>query len=75
MANPSNKSEPMTEWLERLYGRTTAIQDNRCASEPFGCGGPVSMEDFEDEKSRKEYTISGLCMKCQKEIFGDGDDG
>ena len=41
---------------------------NRCVSPPAGCGGPATQ--FEDEASRREYTISGLCQKCQNEVFG-----
>jgi len=26
---------------------------------------------FRDDLSRKEYEISGLCQKCQDNIFGD----
>ena len=28
------------------------------------------MEDFRDNLSRKEYSISGLCQDCQDEFFG-----
>ena len=69
MANPSKKSQAMTDFLEAQFGRTTAIQDNVCVSPPMGCGQTVSMEDFEDEASRREYGISGLCMTCQRQIF------
>jgi phage pi2 protein 07 len=33
------------------------------------CSEPVKMEDFKDEKSRKEFGISGMCQKCQDQIF------
>jgi hypothetical protein len=36
------------------------------------CKQPVS-NDFRDEISRKEFHISGLCQKCQDEIFKDPD--
>jgi len=35
------------------------------------CGAPIRLEDFKDESSRKEFKISGLCQKCQDEIFGN----
>ncbi|MBR0059638.1 MAG: hypothetical protein IJP99_10640 [Methanobrevibacter sp.] len=35
---------------------------------PF-CGVKVSEEDFTDEISRKEFTISGLCQRCQDDFF------
>jgi len=36
---------------------------------PF-CKDAVKVEDFRDELSRKEFNISGLCQKCQDEMFG-----
>jgi transcription initiation factor IIE alpha subunit len=33
------------------------------------CQSPIHEEDFTDEISRREYSISGLCQKCQDEIF------
>ena len=27
-------------------------------------------KDFRDELSRREYKISGLCQKCQDEMYG-----
>jgi hypothetical protein len=35
------------------------------------CGDAVRMEDFRDEKSRREFGISGLCQKCQDKIFAE----
>lgn len=35
---------------------------------PF-CGKKIKQEDFRDSISMKEYTISGLCQKCQDNIF------
>lgn len=34
------------------------------------CKNPIKMEDFKDYLSRKEYSISGMCQKCQDDIFG-----
>ncbi len=39
---------------------------------PF-CGVEVDEDSFRDELSLKEYRISGLCQKCQDEMFGNGD--
>lgn len=36
---------------------------------PF-CKAHVNPEMFKDESSRGEYKISGLCQKCQDEVFG-----
>lgn len=37
------------------------------------CGAEIKMgvENFKDEPSYKEYTISGMCQKCQDEVFGE----
>ena len=35
---------------------------------PF-CNTPVTVEDFRDDLSRKEFEISGMCQKCQDSIF------
>lgn len=35
------------------------------------CGTAINeVDDFKDELSVKEYTISGMCQKCQDELFG-----
>lgn len=65
MAIPSKKSAEMEQFLEARFGRTTAILNNNCAL----CGGPAV--DFKNQLSQKEYTISGLCQKCQNETFGE----
>ena len=33
------------------------------------CDSPISNDEFTDELSRKEYDISGMCQKCQNEMF------
>jgi hypothetical protein len=33
------------------------------------CKQPISKDDFIDELSKREYKISGLCQKCQDEMF------
>lgn len=34
------------------------------------CHEPINMKDFRNELSRKEYRISGICQKCQDDVFG-----
>lgn len=34
------------------------------------CGKEIKMEDFRDQLSIKEYSISGMCQKCQDDTFG-----
>lgn len=45
------------------------VENNRCASKPFGCGMPITQ--FRDALSKKEYQISGLCQSCQDAFFDD----
>lgn len=35
---------------------------------PF-CGKDMSNPTFRDEKSRKEFSISGICQECQDDFF------
>ena len=68
MATPSRKSPELTAQLERMFGRSTAIEADRCIPPPAGCGGPAV--EFNTELSRREYSISGLCQQCQDKVFG-----
>ena len=65
---PTEKSPQIEKFLEEISGRTTAITGNVCISKPIGCGGPAIK--FRNSLSEQEYRISGLCQKCQDEIFG-----
>lgn len=67
---PSKKSEDMEKSLSHIMGfdRHEHISGNRCVPAPIGCGGEAN--EFRDEQSRREYSISGLCQKCQDSIFG-----
>jgi len=65
---PTDKSPAMEALLEETSGRTTAIIGEVCVSAPFGCGQNIG--EFKDDLSLTEYRISGLCQKCQDEIFG-----
>ena len=42
------------------------VENNKC---PF-CKKEINLSDFKNNVSIKEYHISGLCQKCQDEIFG-----
>lgn len=48
-----------------------AIDQNKCPT----CGKPVKglSSEFENDLSRKEYSISGMCQACQDSVFS-GDD-
>ena len=64
---PTIKSPEISGLLEKMAGRTTAIESNKCVRKPIGCGEPI--KGFRDELSEREYRISGLCQNCQDEIF------
>lgn len=66
MAKPSDKSPKVEGFLEKAFGRTTAIQADKCVPPPIGCGKPVT--EFKDVVSQREYAISGLCQNCQDSV-------
>jgi len=67
-----NKSPEIVKMIDKVakdaFGRTRteALSFNICVD----CGNPA--EDFNDEVSAKEYTLSGFCQECQDKVFGDG---
>jgi len=69
MATPSGKCPQIEEALDDLtssvFGRprTKSIEQNICVI----CG---NFGKFRDELSKKEFTISGMCQKCQDKVFG-----
>lgn len=74
MAKPSDKSEGLEQAMKGMFGfdRRDNIRKNECCPEPIGCGGPAV--NFKDDISRTEYTLSGLCQKCQDSVFGSSDE-
>jgi len=42
------------------------VQQGKCPS----CEQEVKPSEFRDDSSMKEYKISGVCQKCQDEVFG-----
>jgi hypothetical protein len=73
--NPSNKTAEMEQSLTGIFGfdRRDQIRANKCCPPPIGCGGPAT--SFKDNLSQREYSISGLCQKCQDKFFGDDGEG
>jgi len=69
MATPSQKTEGMEQGLIAMWGydRREYIARDQCVPSPGGCGGDAS--EFKDELSREEYTISGMCQKCQDDFY------
>jgi hypothetical protein len=68
----SEKDPKVAEVLEDFFGRSTAIQRDRCVNPPFGCGREISPADIGDWKEtvQREYSISGMCSRCQAQVFG-----
>lgn len=54
------------EMALNLFGRSLSLAKagNGCVF----CGKPATT--FKDERSQREYNISGLCQSCQDETFG-----
>ena len=46
------------------------IREGKCAT----CNKEIKEEDFRDSRSKKEYSISGMCQECQDKVFGKGED-
>jgi hypothetical protein len=67
---PARKSPAIESLLdevsERMFGRkrTEAIRAGICVD----CGQAVVA--FRNALSYREYAISGLCQRCQDEVFG-----
>lgn len=65
MAEPTPKSTSINFLLKEMTGkdREATIRADRCML----C--TEDAKEFRDNLSRKEYTISGMCQKCQDKIF------
>ena len=62
----TEKSYEVDKSITKIFGidRQKSIKSNKCV----WCNQPDL--NFRDEKSLKEYTISGLCQACQDQILG-----
>lgn len=67
------RSLDLTAVLKSTFGfdPEDSIRDGRCVPKPIGCGQLCA--GFRDERSRVEYTISGLCQSCQDTVFQGAD--
>lgn len=66
---PTTKAPAIDQLLASLTGvdRKTSIKTNRCVF----CKKSIDPDtEFRDALSRKEFTISGICQKCQDATFG-----
>ncbi|HIB83895.1 MAG TPA: hypothetical protein EYO59_04635 [Chromatiaceae bacterium] len=64
----SKKSPAIDSILEAITGRNRmeSILTLTCAT----CGNDAQNHAFRDTLSWKEFNISGMCQKCQDEVFG-----
>ena len=61
---PSTKAQPIEDMLNQVTNRTEKIKSSACIS----C--ETTEVTFRDTLSETEYTISGMCQKCQDNFFG-----
>jgi len=68
---PAPKNKDIRDFQSELLGKdiTQSIEEDVCVQ----CGEPASL--FRDEISAHEFSLSGLCQKCQDDFFvEDGED-
>tara|TARA_Y100000034_G_C6900121_1_gene415999 strand:+ start:1821 stop:2072 length:252 start_codon:yes stop_codon:yes gene_type:complete len=70
---PAEKSQEVSIFLDKLSGRTKAINNNGCTGLVVKDGKMSRCDqadlNFKNEVSRREYTISGMCQTCQDNFF------
>ena len=57
-----------TKNILRQAGLGEHVDKVECGFCPI-CGKPIVITEFKNEISKKEYGISGMCQKCQNEVF------
>lgn len=57
----------LDNFSQAAFGKTNsgAVKEQVCVI----CKGPAN--EFRDELSRREFSISGLCEGCQDSVFGE----
>jgi len=65
---PAEKAAGINDFLESLSSqlsvpRSQAFKEQRCVT----CGKEATA--FENDISRKEYSLSGMCQICQNDFF------
>lgn len=65
---PTNKSEGIEHLITQFTGkdRVATITAGGCMT----CDEVNAVDTLRDELSKREYRISGMCQKCQAEVFG-----
>ena len=62
MAKTPEMQKAVDSLAQALFGRDSS-NTKVCVT----CGGPSG--EFRDDLSWKEFTISGMCQKCQDSVF------
>lgn len=62
----------MNEEIMRQGGFGAEVDKIKAGFCPF-CDEPISIDEFRDPLSRREYQISGVCQSCQDDFFGSGE--
>ena len=57
-------STSMAKTSGKGMARSDALAQDKCAR----CGGDAS--DFRDDASKREYSLTAWCQKCQDAFFG-----
>lgn len=63
----------MNEDIMNAMGFKTEVARVKAHKCPF-CNKDIIMSRFRDERSRREYKITGLCQVCQDDMFDVEDD-
>lgn len=66
------KSKEVKKFLDNFAEKSFGKSKTKCEEQKICvfCHNVINMKDFRDDLSRKEYSISGLCQKCQDDTFG-----
>lgn len=62
----SNKSPEIRNLIESVFPGTKQAIDNKACPRCH-----VEIGEFKNDKSRREYLISGWCQFCQDKFFGE----
>jgi len=69
----TKKDPKIDQFILSMFGRdrTATISAGLCVTCPSK--GNIA-SSFTDDLSKKEYSISGMCQKCQDDFFGNSED-
>jgi len=58
----------MNKEIMKLAGFGKEVETVEAGKCPL-CAKAIVMSEFEDALSRREFGISGICQKCQNDVF------